>query len=321
MNKITPYPSIEHFDVKSNSNRVWHSDKEDEKDNYKYYIEEKIDGSQLSILIDGSDNQIKFYNKNKQIDPNNNAFSKAVMILEQDKFKKILNPDYIYHGESVCNVKHNVNVYKRTPKNYFVLFDIYDKINNKYLTPTDKINEAQRVGFEVAPILYQNNDPLINPLQKCQELINSIEQNKLESFLGGKIEGVVLKHDHFVKNGKTVATKLKFVTPEFKERHITKQTKVNYSADDFLKNLGLEFATDARYQKAYRHLKERDNLDDSKINITKMIQELNNDFDKEFKEELMLQLWIEFRPILQKYSRNNLDSWMKNNINKEKLDN
>ena len=87
------YPSIVTLDVKST--RDW-SDNE----NYKYYIEEKIDGSQLSIMVN-VDGSLSFYNKNKTAGMNN-AFEKAITMLTfKYNNKNILNPDYMYHGESV----------------------------------------------------------------------------------------------------------------------------------------------------------------------------------------------------------------------------
>ena len=52
---MIPFPSIE--TIKMNGKRPWH-----EGDNYKYYIEEKVDGSQLSLFIENGN--ISFYNKN-----------------------------------------------------------------------------------------------------------------------------------------------------------------------------------------------------------------------------------------------------------------
>ena len=110
------------------------------------------------------------------------------------------------------------------------------------------------------------------------------------------LAGIVLKHHAFLKKGKVVVTKLKLVTDLFKERHIVKQSKVEQSADDFLTIVGKSFATTARYQKAYQHLVERD----SKIDMGKLIQELNQDFEKEYKEEAKELLYVEFSPLLKK---------------------
>ena len=310
MKKIIPYPSIQTLDT--NSTRSW-----SDGNNYQYYFEEKIDGSQLSMMIE-SDNKIGFYNKNKPASENNSAFTKSILMLRY-KYTNgaLLNPNYIYHGESVCKIKHNVNVYERTPKNYFILYDIYDMENNSYLSPDAKKTEAERIGLEMVSILYHNTDPTISPYVTATNLIKQIESGEIISCLGGVPEGIVLKHHAFNQNGKIVATKLKYVTNIFKERHAVKQPKTELSADDFLNRLGTSFNTEARFHKAYQHLAEDGKIDLAKAkrsDLDKIIGELNVDFDKEYQEEIMLLLWLEFSPVLKKLARENVCTWFTDNF-------
>ena len=299
MEKMNVYPSIATLDVKST--RDW-------SENYQYYIEEKIDGSQLSIVI--VDGKLSFYNKHSRANMNN-AFEKAITMLTfKYEGKDILNANYIYHGESVCRIKHNVCVYERTPKHYFILYDIFDVVKNEYVSSEAKIKEAERVGFEMVPILYQNQDPNQNPYEICEKLFKDIEEGKITSCLGGIVEGIVLKHHAYYKKGKYVATKLKLVTKNFKERHAIKLPKAELSADEFLESLGKSFCTEARFQKSLQHLIERDEVP----NAGKMIAELNADFDKEYKEELSLLLYTEFSPLLKKLAREGVTNWFNNKI-------
>lgn len=303
--KLVPYPSIETVD--SISNRNW-------KDSYNFYIEEKIDGSQLTFLLN-ENGTLDFYNKNTKIKPGSNTFEKALTML---KFafdnKNLLNNNLIYYGEAVCNLKHNVVTYDRTPKHYFILYDIYNISEKRYMSPEFKQEEAKRLGLECVPILYYNDDINCNAVEKCQALIKDIEENRLVSCLGGIPEGVVLKHHAFNKDGKIVATKKKMVTDKFKERHNNKQEKMVYSADDFIKRLGLSFATHARFHKAVQHLCEKDIINKDKLvnnDIHKVTEELNNDFDKEYRDELMLLLYIELSPHIKKYAREGLGAWFR----------
>ena len=118
-------------------------------DNYKWHIEEKIDGSQLSFFVD-TENNIHFYNKASYIkhDTNNAVFEKAITMLCQSKIINLINKNYVYAGESVCKLKHNVIVYERTPKYYFIVYDIYDFVENKWLSLQEKLNECSRIGLE-----------------------------------------------------------------------------------------------------------------------------------------------------------------------------
>lgn len=304
MSKIIPYPSIDH--IKLDSKKSW-------KENYRFYIEEKIDGSQLSVMI--FDNNLTFWNKNKQVNPANQVFQKAVTVLTcKFENKNILNNNYIYHGETVCNLKHNVNIYERTPKYYFIVYDIYDMENKKYISLEDKHIECDRIGLEFVQVLYYNEDPDCNPYTKADELIKDIENNTIISCLGGTPEGVVLKHHAFVQNDKMVATKLKYVTDAFKERHKGKQMKTEYSSQDFLETLGKEFCVHPRFQKAYQHLAEDSRIDvnnHQQSDISKIVNELDADFDKEYREEVMMLLWAEFSPVIKKYARDGVGLWYK----------
>jgi hypothetical protein len=304
MQNINAYPSIDTLSVKSTRNWL-------ENENYKYYIEEKIDGSQLSIVID-NDGKLSFYNKNKRAGMNN-SFEKAITMLNfKYDNKNILNPDYTYYGESVCRIKHNVCVYERTPKFYFILYDIFNNVSNEYVSSEIKKLEADRVGFEIVQTLYQNTDPNQNPYDICEKLINQIESGEIKSCLGGTIEGVVLKHHAFIKKGNPVATKLKLVTTKFKERHSIKQPKTELSADDFLISLGNSFCTEARFHKAYQHLIENNTINPENIknkDRDKIIMELNSDFDKEYKDELKELLYTEFSPLLKKLAREGSGNW------------
>lgn len=173
---FVPYPSIEV--LSENSKRVWKGSNEAEADNHKAYAEEKINGSQLTMDCK-EDGSMSFYNRSSSVGENTNPFGKAVTMLTYafDK-KNILNKNLTYHGEAVCNLKHNVNVYDRTPKYYFIVYDIYDKVEKKYTSPEFKQEECKRVGLECVPILYYNNDPDRNPEEKCQELIKQIARTQ-----------------------------------------------------------------------------------------------------------------------------------------------
>lgn len=319
MASSNPYPSI--TALKEKNKRSWFSKKIGEENNHKWYIEEKIDGSQLSVFLDENEHKLKFYNKNTEVCPTNYAFSKAISMLSQNKIINSLNPDYIYHGESVRQNRHNVIRYETTPKYYFIVYDIFKISDKSYLSREDKEEECKRLSFACVPVLYFNDIAEINPYDKCHELIQMIEKEELHSCLGGPIEGVVLKHHAYVSKGKKIATKLKCVTDTFKERHKTKQCSNDYSADEYLEKLGKSFNTEARFQKAYQHLREKNKLTDElkQSDTDKIIEELNDDFDKEYKDELTLLLWTEFSPIIKKYSCQGIGNWIKKKIDESKI--
>jgi hypothetical protein len=311
------YPSIDHINFESN--RKWNSDSDEEKDNYRYYIQEKIDGSQITFMKEN--NKLIFFNKGKKITDDNKVFRKAIIMLNNNRYLiDNINENYIYHGEAVCNIQHNVAKYNRTPKYYFILYDIVDKTTTKYINPNIVTNEAVRLGLEMVPILYYNEDPNISPYEKCKELMNDIESDKLTSILGGQPEGIVLKHHNFINKGKSVSTKQKYVSDQFKESHKMKKIIIKRSEKEFIEELGLLYATNARFHKAYQHLRDANELQNDKNDIFKLINELDKDLEKEYIDEIKNYLWCEFSGKINDYSRTGFKLWYEqlllNNSNK-----
>ena len=120
--------------------------------NYQWFIQEKIDGSQLSFLIDPT-NTIQFFNKQKNLSLTNKTFERSFTMLSQEKVVEILNKSYIYHSESVCRRKHNVVNYGRTPKFYAIIYDIFDTESNRYLNLDEMITECDRIGLEYVKVV------------------------------------------------------------------------------------------------------------------------------------------------------------------------
>lgn len=254
-------------------------------DNPDWYIQEKVDGSQFSFTLDG---ELKFYNKKKQVSKNVifvTTIESITLLSSSVKF----NPDYVYHGEAIRKQRHNVIAYSRAPRHHFILFEIYSKTHG-YLKLDECQREADRLGLEMVQTLYQNTDPQITPVSKCLEIIELIEQNKIESCLGGKIEGIVLKHLHYKKQGKTVATKLKLVTSQFKESRPGK-----LYGPTFIESLVSKYKTEARWRKALQHVQESlpPGSKDDDIRREFMI-ELKADFIKEHETEVKNLLWEHF---------------------------
>jgi len=138
-----------------------------------------------------------------------------------------------------------------------------------------------------------------------------IKTGEIQSMLGGEMEGVVLKHHDYDSSGKKVSTKLKYVTPKFKERHGAKQPQKEKSTpDEFLYYLGSQFCTPARFHKANQHLREKSiltgNFESDKLLL---IEELDKDFTEEHTDLIKNYLWAEFSPTLKTFLREKLSAW------------
>ena len=172
----------------------------------------------------------------------------------------------------------------------------------------------------------------VNPYDTCKEIMRQIEDGTAVSCLGGVPEGIVLKHPLVIHRDESVtSTKLKFVSKGFKEQHkrpnhrlgdlvnkfksMNKTSAVTYT-DDFVKHLGLSCNTEARFQKAYQHLVEAECVDmvPTVNDIGKFETELDEDFDKEYREEMMLELYLMANDVILKLARAGSFDWFMTKI-------
>lgn len=250
------------------------------------YIEEKVDGSQISFCISKENPPSLFIrSKNKPInveDPEG-MFKLAVEYIKS--ICLILEPGWIYRGEYLQKPKHNVLAYNRVPRNNIVIWDI-DRGDQDYLDYEEKKAEADRIDLECVPLM---GGFLINDINRISGTIEN-DFLKRESFLGGQlIEGVVIKnYTQLGKDNKIVVGK--YVSPKFKEIHKVDWKERNPGQKDILLKLVTMLKTDARYEKAVQHLKEDGLLTGTPKDIGALIKEIKNDIQKEctdlIKDEL-----------------------------------
>ncbi len=308
---ITRYPSVDH--LRTGNSKLYNSDFPGRENNYKWFIQEKIDGSQLTMQNIGGD--LKFFCRGKAVNGYNAAFGKSIEMLSfvHEYGNETFSDKHIYHGESVCTCRHNAVNYNRTPRHYFICYDIFNVAEKRYLNLQEMETECKRIHIEMVPTLYVNDDPNVDPYKVAGELVEKIEDGKLDSILGGTPEGVVIKHHElFNSKGKIVSTKHKLVSEKFKENRLQKMgEKKLKSPEDFIVELGRDFATEARFQKAYQHLSEESKLTgESGKDYPLLLAELNADFDKEYKNLIMRYLWSEFSPIIKKEARGGFTEWV-----------
>jgi hypothetical protein len=306
------YPKIAHFQQSGEGFMC--------EDNCCWYVQEKVDGSQLSFRRDAKDDDVLFFNKGKLLTPQNaKFFSKSVQAILA--LKSNLNPDFIYHGEAVTRPKHNVLAYQKAPKHFWICFDIYDTQKERWLHPDEGLTEeCERIGVECVPVVYRNQDSAVNPKTKCKELLQLIEKGELTSCLGNKMEGLVLKHPRFInvhKGGKITASKFKFVTEEFQESHKPNPGKSAQNAEE----IGQMYNTGPRFAKAVQHLKEtgmwKENLPGARpgsepimANYPLLLKELDSDLEQECREEILKVLEKLFMPRIKEAARRDLKEWM-----------
>lgn len=304
--KMIGYPSIPALNPNSGKDWLYN-------DNYKWYIEEKLDGSQLSFMLN-DDGELNFYCRNRPAGKNNSVFSKSIDMLQLLKPK--MKPNIMYHGESIIKPRHNTVTYDRVPKYYWIMYDV--QLPDKTFLNRPLVEHfAKELGVEVVPVLFNNAEEqtTISAIEIAQDFISKIEAGELESYLGGIPEGVVIKHPKFESDNSTFsATKLKVVTNKFKEAHMAKKPKNLNTESDFCSWLGEQFNTQARFHKAYQHCRDRDQLTGKKEkDIYKIVQDLDQDFEDEWQELCKQYLWAEYKDKIQKSARKDFSDWVVDN--------
>jgi hypothetical protein len=273
-------------------------------------VEEKIDGSQFSFRKN-EEGEVSCRSKGAQINmlAPEGMFSKAVLTVSE--LAPLMRPGFTYRGEYLNTPKHNALVYNRIPAKHVILFDVNTGLET-YTTPEEKRAYAAELGLECVPILFQG---IIENVNHFRTLLET------ESVLGGqKIEGVVIKpaaYDLFGKDKKVLMGK--FVSESFREvasktwdaEHKTK------GPQDIIQALASKYGTNARWNKAVIHLKERGALEGSPRDIGNLMKEVPEDVLKECVDEIKKDLFDWAWPQLRRTMIKGLPEWYKEELLKK----
>jgi hypothetical protein len=264
-------------------------------------IEEKIDGSQFSFgLIDG---QLRMKSKGQELHPGTNGmFEEALKTVEELKDK--LTPGWTYRAEYLRKPKHNALAYNRIPSKCLIVFDI-NISEETYLDYDSKKLEAENLGLEVVPILFRG---MVCDIEQLKNLLDR------ESILGGqKIEGFVIKnYERFDQSKKALMGK--FVSEAYKEVHRSNWKIDNPTSKDIITQIGEDYRTPARWNKAIQHLKERGELKESPEDIGKLLKEVNIDILKECQDEIKQRLFKYAWEKISRISTRGLAQWYKDEL-------
>jgi len=273
-------------------------------------IEEKIDGSQFSFGVVGTDLFVRSKGSALYFDSdgkcNQAMFQKAVDTAFFLFHHGLINNGTTYYGEYLQKPKHNVLNYSRIPAGYIIIFDVMigDQV---FLSPEEKKIEAGRIGLECVPLLHIGR---INDFEGMKLLLER------ESILGNTlIEGFVVKnYNKFTVDKKYM--KGKFVSEAFKETH-NKKWKTEGNKKEITQLIIETLRNPVRWEKAVIHLKERGELTNSPKDIGALIIEAQTDISKEETEWIKDQLYKHFRGTILRGSIAGLPEWYKERLAKE----
>lgn len=270
-------------------------------------IEEKVDGSQVSFANLDGELVFRSKDKNQFIEAPDNMFIRAVEVIKTLD----LHPNWVYRGEYLLKPKHNTLTYSRVPKNNIVIFDIQTGIE-KYLSSSDKKEEAERIGLECVPVLYEG---FVSDVKFLDTLLDK------ESFLGGtKIEGIVIKNYSIFTAQKKVAM-AKYVSQDFVEVHGVDWKKRNPSINDIINSIINSYKTEARWRKAIQHLRDSGNYNGSLQDISNIIKEVQKDVKKECEDEIKDVLFSYYwGSVIERAIVRGLPEWYKEELLKASFD-
>ncbi len=276
-------------------------------------VEEKVDGSQFTFGV-VADGLLRMRSKGSEVHElaPEKMFSKAVATVQE--LKPLLRIGWLYRCEYLQKPKHNVLAYDRTPAKHLIVFDI-ERDDQSHLTPKEKRAEAERLGLECVPVLFQGK---VESLDQFRALLSTC------SVLGSqKIEGVVVKpagYDIYGQDKKVLLGK--FVSEEFKETHAATWTKDHRppGGRDVVAAIGGSLNTQARWQKALIHLEEAGKLEQSPRDIGLLIAEIPADILKECEAEIKQQLFDWAWPQIRRLTTAGLAEWYKERLLKLQFD-
>lgn len=153
-------------------------------------VEEKIDGDRLAVRVN---------HDALSVHPNHLGTDDPLIQHLQGQLYQ-LNPDWVYFLEYMPDPEQAIASYTRTPRMGAILMDV--RTPEGWLDHEAKFQEAEKLGFECAPLLYQGH--VVDPEQLAGFLLH-------ESVLGGTMEGIVIKPVTAGPDGKTRYAKVQTV--------------------------------------------------------------------------------------------------------------
>lgn len=265
-------------------------------------VEEKLDGSQFSFGI--FDGEIRCRSKGAKLvlDAPEKMFVQAVESVKSRAH--LLQNGWTYRGEYLQRPKHNVLAYSRIPENHIMIFDI-NTGHEDYLSHHAKTLEANRIGLEVVPKLYEGK---VSSAEIFKGFLDRI------STLGGqRIEGVVVKnYARLTFDGKAMMGK--FVSEAFKEVHNGEFRANNPTNGDIIEQIIYQYKTPARWEKAVQHLREAGKLLGDPADIGSLMTETREDVLRECEAEIKDKLFQNAWPKIARAIVGGLPLWYKEKL-------
>lgn len=292
--------------------------------NKPIWLEEKIDGSQISFMVQDGELLVKsrrvlWTPEHIELGQFDKNFKPAIDYLLS--IKEAIRPGWRYRGEYLRKPRHNAITYGRIPTNHIIIYDIETELDGEFLSPFDRHLQSAFVGLEAVPVLYSEDwlgiyGPKNISIDAIEWLIKQAESIfKLDSWLGGMIEGVVVKTSESCYDPGKKQIIGKIVREEFKE--LNQQAQRDYkgpSKADIIQHLGASLANEARIAKAFFRLRDDGSLEEGMRAVPQIMKELWQDILKEEQFYIKEQLEKWAMPQLEKIIKSQVPKWLKEHL-------
>jgi hypothetical protein len=271
-------------------------------------VQEKYDGSQISWLWRDGNLLVRSrgkmqYGSHEETD---SLFEGAI------EYLKTLTPveGLTFRGEWFASAKHNTLAYGRRPKNGIVLFDV-EEGEQGFVAPAKVSQFADAMGLEEVHTFLVGNHVTREVILELLDTTSSLS--------GPLVEGIVIKnYNRFAPDGKALMGK--FVSEKFKEKH-DKEWKANkVSHKDIVQIIIESLNTEARWEKAIQHLKERGEYDGSPRDIGPLMKEVKKDTIEEEKEWIAEKLLGWALPNVTRSLGRGLPEWYKEKLMEDQFE-
>jgi hypothetical protein len=262
-------------------------------------LTEKVDGSYICFGV--VNNKLIIQNKNQVIDAStaNEFYSNAVEYIIS--IKNRLPNNMVFYCEYLRKPAHNTLIYERTPKNNLMLFGA-SILGKRFFSDYSKLCElAEALDIEAVPLMMKGK---LDDRENLKILLSQ------DSVLGNvKIEGIVIKN---YKHPSSILA-AKYVSDRFKGVKSENRRRKGFSKDHF-DEFKQQFRTEARWQKAVQHLKEKGELEGSPKDIGSLLKEIYCDIEAEEQEYIKDGLYRLFKKEILKCSTTGFAEWYKEQL-------
>lgn len=149
-------------------------------------VEEKLDGANVGLSL-APDGIIRAQNRGQYLtESHGGQFARLPAWLAQhsDSLRSILTPDIILFGEW-CAARHSLD-YAALP-DWFLLFDVYDRISGRFWSSSRRNTLAARVGLETVPQVFIGKTTVT--------ALNQLVATTPSRYRKGALEGVVIRRE------------------------------------------------------------------------------------------------------------------------------